>query len=172
MTATIEKFLSKNARRDRVAKFEELSKGKSKEEVREMEMSLLKPDAIPDYVGEARKYIPNSETTVKLVFRNEAEMELVGKHLSINTYIEPCISDIKIIIDLFTAIERGEISYNKKSGQFAMVEKGSANEKKPPLKRSQSSATEKITPGLVKGTGEPISDEKTNPLRRFLRREI
>lgn len=166
MAATIEKFLSKNARRDRVARFEELSKGKTQEEIRIMEMALLKPDEIPDYVGEVNRYNLNSETTVKLVFRTPEEMEMVGKHLSINNYIEPCISDIKIVLDLFMAIERGEISYNKKAGKFTFCEKEPAPNPKCSVQPKQLPPQEKNN----QNTDEGVGVSNSNPLRRFLRR--
>ena len=122
MATGIEKFLSKNARKDRVERFEELSKGKTKEEIREIEVALLRPDAIPDYVGELSRYALNQDTTVKLVFKTKEDMSLVGKYMNITAYIEPSISDIKIILDLFNALEEGRMKYNKKTGEFTFVE--------------------------------------------------
>lgn len=118
----IEKFLKKGAREDRVDKFERLSKDKPKEEVREMEAALLKPDVIPDYVGELSKFVRNADTTVKLVFKSKEDMELVGRHLVITAYIEPSISNINIVLDLFKAIEAGKISYDKKTRAFTFNE--------------------------------------------------
>jgi hypothetical protein len=166
VSATIEKFLGQNARRDRVAKFEELCKGKTKEEIREIEMALLRPDAIPDYVGEVTRYNINSETTVKLVFKNETEMALIGKYLSINTYIEPCISDIKVLVDLFGAMEKGDITYNKKAGLFSFRENESNMNKNNSFEH-----TEKVIESVnEKNTAKSPGKNEPSPLRRFLRR--
>jgi hypothetical protein len=135
----IEKFLSKNAREDRVDKFERLSKDQPKEVVREMEAALLKPDEIPDYIGEVKKYAANSDTTIKLVFGSQEDLELIGRNFNIKYYIEPCIADIKMLLDLCKAIEAGEIAYDRKSGSFSeCLEKEApveTPEKAPPVRR-------------------------------------
>jgi hypothetical protein len=119
--ANIDSFLSKKARPDRVKLFEQASNGKTKEEVREMEMQMLEPEPIPPYTGEEIRYIVNSEHTVKFVFPNQEAMDLFGKHIPITTYIEKSVTDLKIIFDLFRAIDAGTIVYDKKFGHFHFI---------------------------------------------------
>jgi hypothetical protein len=127
----IEDFLSKGAKPDRVEQFEKLSVGKPKEEVRILEMEMLEPEPVPEYIGEVMRYVMNSEHTVKFVFRNQEEMEFFGKFIPIAKYQENSITDIKIILDLFHAIEAGEVSYNKGNGRFSIVAKENEIEQKP-----------------------------------------
>lgn len=132
MTKTrIEDFLSKGAKPDKIRQFEQLSLNKPKEEVRILEMEMLEPEPIPEYVGEVIRYVMNSEHTVKFVFKNQEEMDFFGRFISIATYQENSITDIKIILDLFRAIDAGEILYNKSNGKFLIVAKEKAIEQKP-----------------------------------------
>lgn len=104
---------------NRVQQFDSLSsKTENKEELRELEMKLLTPEPIPEYVGEERRYHINSEHSVKFVFSSQEEMDFFNRHIPIAEYKEKSITDIKIILDLFRAIESGDISYDKKSGCF------------------------------------------------------
>lgn len=131
--AGIDKFLTKK-REDPVKKFETLSKGKSEKEKRELEQKLLKPNPIPTYTGKNIRYILNSDFAIKLVLSSQEEMELFGKYLNITEYKGKSITNYQIISDLFSAIENGEIKYNKETGKFSLGEEKNET-KKPSLKR-------------------------------------
>lgn len=126
----ISKFLKGNSRPNRVEQFNKLSENvTNKEELRELEMALLTPEPIPPYAGEERRYIVNSEHTVKFVFPNKASMDFFGRFIPIAEYKEKSVTNIQIILDLFRAIDNGEISYNKKTGEFLFLgEKDTAPE--------------------------------------------
>lgn len=115
----ISAFLKKGSVKSKTEQFEDLSaQVNTKEELRELEASLLTPDPIPLYVGEGKRYLMNSEHTVKFVFKDKAEMEFFGRFIPIAEYKEKSVTNIQIILDLFRAIDNGEIFYDKKSGNF------------------------------------------------------
>jgi hypothetical protein len=51
MGNNISSFFSKGNQSSKIEKFNDLSSGKNKKEIRELEKRLLKPDKIPKYVG-------------------------------------------------------------------------------------------------------------------------
>lgn len=156
--SSISDFLSKNARPDRIAQFEKMSAGKSKQEVREMEMEMLEPEPIPEYMGEELRYILNSEFAVKFLFKDQEEMDFFGKFVKIAVYHERSITNIKIILDLFHAIEKGEISYDKKTGKFTCLNAGVVEVAKE---------TSKPVAAIAK---EPENNVILSPGRKLLRR--
>jgi hypothetical protein len=104
-----------------------MSGGLPKSEVRELEMEMLGPEPIPGYIGEDARYIVNSEFSVRFIFKNQEEMDLFGKFVPIATYRERSITNIKIILDLFRAMDARKITYDKKTGVFQL---GSMEQKK------------------------------------------
>lgn len=152
--AGISKFLSPGARKDKVERFEELSKGKTKEETRELEMALLKPEPVPDYIGRAERYVANSELAVKIVFSSQEEMDLVERHISIPSYKGRCISDLKLFLALFRALDDGQIVWDKRNQKLLFP---------------QSQTEEEPSPQPVKIEATP--EVPSNPVvRRLLRR--
>lgn len=158
----IEQFLSKGSRPNRVEQFERLVEGKSKEERRKIEMEMLGPDPIPPYIGEERRYIVNSEHTVKFVFASQDEMDLFGKYIPIASYIEKSVTDLKIIFDLLKGMDAGEITYEKKTGRFQFninTIKGETDVIEHPAETE-----------LQGPTDEPDPEQPSTPLRRFFNR--
>lgn len=156
----IENFLAKNARPDKIKQFEAMTAGKSKEEIRQIEIEMLEPEPIPLYVGEEHRYIVNSEHTVKFIFANQDEMDFFGKHIPISSYIEKSVTDLKIVFDLLKEIENGSIIYNKKSGTFQLTSQPEQIEGE--IANAVSDKTETIP--------APENETKTGGFRRFLRR--
>ncbi len=157
--SSISDFLSKNARPDRVKQFEQMSAGKSKQEVRELEMAMLEPEPIPEYMGEELRYIINSEFAVKFIFKDQEEMDFFGKFVKIAVYHERSITNMKIIMDLFHSIENGEISYDKKTGKFTCLKGDIATE----------TVKETIKP-VAETAKEPENNVVISPGRKLLRR--
>jgi hypothetical protein len=119
MQQGLSKFLGvKNKQEENISKFERMSKGKSKQEVRELERKLLKPEPIPIYVEEHSKFHIKKENAFKVVFSSKEDVELVKKFLYVSYYVEPSIGDMSLLIDLLKAMDSGEIIYDKKEGKF------------------------------------------------------
>lgn len=123
MGRRIDDFLTKASRPDRVKQFEKMSAGKSKEEVRELEMALLEPEPLQQHIGEEHRYVVNSEFTAKVVFKCQEDMDFFGEHIPITNYIEHSITELKIFFDLFKWMDDGGVSYDKKSGTFTVTDK-------------------------------------------------
>jgi hypothetical protein len=160
-TKRIEEFLSKGAKPDPVRQFEKLSAGKNKEEVRELEMAMLTPEPIPQYVGEEQRYIMNSEFTVKMVFASQEDMDFFGRFIPIANYMEKSITDLKIMFDLFRSIDAGKISYDKKTGVFQIEAEKSIELPKLPTPPSARTIIEGV---------KIIGNDTTTPIKRFFRR--
>ena len=182
----IDDFLKKDSRPDKMKLFEKLSKGKTKEEMRELEMTMLGPDPLQQHIGEERRYAVNSECTAKIVFSCEEEMEFFGKHITITEYVEKSITQIKIFLDLFKAMDAGKISYDKKAGDFTFlgmpdVNPETAEPTQPGLGRKrfpkvpvriENTALDFKDDGLTENTQEEIKIEQVPekaepPVRRF-----
>jgi len=145
--AGISKFLSPGARKDKVERFEELSKGKTKEETRALEMALLKPEPVPDYIGRAERYVANSELAVKIVFSSQEEMDLVERHIAIPNYKERCISDLKLFLALFRALDDGQIVWDKRNQKLFFPDSKPEEEKQPtPIEKSKAPEAPPINP--------------------------
>ena len=157
----IENFLAKGARPDKMKQFENMTVGKSKEEIRQIEMEMLEPEPIPLYIGEERRYIVNSEHTVKFIFANQEEMDFFGKHIPIASYIEKSVTDLKMVFDLLHEIENGSILYNKKSGTFQLV---------PKTDKIKGEISNVVEPAKSETIPAPENEVKTGGFRRFLRR--
>lgn len=158
----IENFLAKNARPDKMKQFEAMTAGKSKEEIRQIEIEMLEPEPIPLYVGEEHRYIVNSEHTVKFIFANQDEMDFFGKHIPISSYIEKSVTDLKIIFDLLKGMDAGEITYEKKTGRFQFninTIKGETDVIEHPAETE-----------LQGPTDEPDPEQPSTPMRRFFNR--
>jgi hypothetical protein len=154
--AKIDDFLGKNSRPDRLKQFEKLSAGKTKEEIRILEMELLEPEPIQQHIGEERRYVVNSEHSVKMVFKSKEEMDFFGRFIPIAEFKEKSITDIKIILDLFLAIDSGTVSYDKKTGNFVFLPDGDLGLPEPKSEKK------------VEGT--EIETKSVTPIRKFFRR--
>jgi hypothetical protein len=119
----IENFLSQGAKPDRIKLFEKMSIGKTKQEIRDLEMEMLEPEPLQQHIGEERRYVVNSEFSAKVVFRNQEDMDFFGRFIPITNYIEHSITELKIIFDLFRWMDAGGVSYDKKSGIFTVTDK-------------------------------------------------
>ena len=79
------KFLGTKKTQERtVDNFEQIIKGKSKKEVRELERKLLKPEPIPEYVEEPSTFHIKKENAFRVVFKTAEDVELVKKYFYIN----------------------------------------------------------------------------------------
>jgi len=98
-----------------------MSQGKTKEEVRNLEMNLLVPEPIQEHIGESLRYVVNSEHTAKIVFKTQEDMDFWGKHIPITNYIERSITELDMIFALFRWIDSGKVVYNKKTKDFTIT---------------------------------------------------
>lgn len=119
----ISNFLSINRDGSKVEKIVELSKKKSKEEKRELELALLVPDKLPKF--QLRTQAKNQDLSVKIFFHNIEEYNLFDKHFGISQYIEKSISNIAPILSVLQLLESGELKINKETKEIEIVKRGS-----------------------------------------------
>jgi len=100
------------------------STGMTLEESRETEMALLKPEPLPVYTGELPKHLNElAARTVLIVFRDNVQMELVGKLMSIRHSCNGSayITDISMLEHLAREVEKGNMIV--RNNKIVLVEK-------------------------------------------------
>ena len=100
----------------RVQRFEKLSKGRTKQETRDLESKLLTPEELPPYTGkapapEAKK--PLSGRTIKFVFHNDEDMTLFAKHFAVSHHIEASVANPTMLLAILKEMDKGAIVYDK-----------------------------------------------------------
>jgi len=99
----------KDSRRKR---FEDATKGKSKEDVRELERALLKPDALPPFTGKRPPRSSIEQRTVKIIFETDEAMELFRQFFRVSSFKEQNTREIGAIVALVEAMDRGSLRYD------------------------------------------------------------
>lgn len=131
----IDDFMSKT--RSKSKQFLEQSRGKSKEEVRELEQQMLKPATLPPYTKEQANTNVLADRGVKIVFPDMETFELFARHFrvrGVGKAVGNAVTDIKLLILFLEHLESGEIVYDKENGrlEFTGVEPGD-NQRVAPL---------------------------------------
>lgn len=110
--AGIERFLGKSTGENKVERFERLSRGKSKEEVRELEQKMLVPTKLPP-VTSPKTMDRLHELGVRIVFPDTDAMELFKRHFKVLTYVENNVPNIKLLLLLLKELDEGRIIYSE-----------------------------------------------------------
>jgi len=100
-------------RQDKQKRLAEATKGKTNAEKRSIEETLLKPEELPIYTGELPEHRNDLDArTVLIVFRDEAQMQLVGELLSIRkskTSGGLYITDISMLEKIARRVKNGSL---------------------------------------------------------------
>jgi hypothetical protein len=116
----ISTFVSKRSHEeslmDRFSKL--VKKAKSKEEIRDLEMRLLRPKPIKQYSGPKVGRNSFKERCLLVVFPKKSVIERIGKYFRINTYIENNTYDIDFLIELLNQMDSGRIEWNMKKKKY------------------------------------------------------
>lgn len=106
--------------------------GLSKEERRQAEQRLLKPEVIPNFTGDTKT--SSSLVSVKLYFKKAEVGKLFKKYFKVTSYVEDSCYRLDMLEDLFAALEEGSLSYDSETRKF----KHSGNrERSTPVGKSQ-----------------------------------
>jgi len=109
---------------DIVKRFAELIKGKGKKEVRDIELSLLKPIPIPHYKGKRPSKLTDlNKRRVTIYFQNEKVLMRFSRFIKIQTYIENNIHEIGLLLELLKLLEGKKLIWSEKEGHFLMKTK-------------------------------------------------
>lgn len=114
---------------DKAKKFDIMRKGKTKEEVRQLEQKFLKPSKLPAYHKPENAKDALISRTIKLVFVTEADVELFKKHFKVSTYKENNVLDTNLLIALLTELEEGRLAYDEKAKLLRYTKIKSRNSK-------------------------------------------
>lgn len=111
----------KNREGKLIRKYEQLIKGKTNEEKREIELQLLKPDVLPPYTGPKVNRGPLGKRTVKFFFPSNSDVELLAHHVKINNYVELNTYDTDLIMRFVELLEEGTLRYDKNIKRIIFV---------------------------------------------------
>lgn len=110
-SCTVASFLQKGEE-SRVERYQRMSARLSKREKRVLEQKLLKPEALPTFVGTRPAGSAVEERTVKIIFETDEDLELFKRFFRVNNYKGQNTRDVDIIVALVEALDRGSLEYN------------------------------------------------------------
>lgn len=99
----------------RVERFKAASKGKSKEDVRRLEQTLLKPEVLPPFTGKKGVKDSLQSLIIKIVLPNKRALKLFSEHFSISKHVENSVINIDLLLLLLEGLHKGKIVYDKKN---------------------------------------------------------
>ena len=106
---------------DVIKRFNKLIEGKEKEDIRKIELSLLKPKPIAHYKGKRPSRLTDlKKKTVTVYFPDEKILMRFAKYLKIQTYIENNIHDVAFFLELLKLLENETIKWDEDNKHFAM----------------------------------------------------
>lgn len=98
----------------------------SKEKQRELEVAHLRPASLPPYVGDAPLSEIVKRLSVRLVFSNMEDVGRFKKYFKMYSYIEQSVSDLRILLALFDALEDRRIVYDDDSKKLRCTQCGNS----------------------------------------------
>lgn len=118
--------------RSRCKQFQRMSTGKSKEEKRELEVKLLRPEKIPEYKGDiSTNKNPLLDRSVTIIFPSIKEFERFASAFPVRRYSGNNLSNIDFLMSLVKDIEDRKIQYDKESGRINYPRISTLGKKKP-----------------------------------------
>jgi len=125
MQKDITKFIgSKSHQQNLIDRFRVLvKKAKTKPEIRELEMRLLRPKPIEKYKGKRPGQTTFKKRCILLTFKSSKHITTWAKYFRVNTYVENNTYDLDFLIELFRLMEIGAISWNAKKNTYQFVHK-------------------------------------------------
>lgn len=114
---------------NRTVRYQNESQGMTEPEKRELEMELLTPEKIPDYIGETticdvehpdRKQAPIASMSVKLVFPGQESLDLFSKHFKVSQRIEASLLEMSKLLAVVQLLEDGKVIYDSKTNKASV----------------------------------------------------
>ena len=96
---------------------------KTKQELRNLEMHLLKPKPIPNYKGAKSGRSAFQKRTLLLAFPDGSYIKRIAKFFNINSYIQNNTYDIGFLIELICLMEKKRVEWDKDRKRFFIVTK-------------------------------------------------
>lgn len=109
-----------NEDESKLARFMRLKQGKSKEEIRKLEMELLRPEKLQMRVGAKMRAVTTLEArSILLVFPTDTSVDLFKKYFKVSKYKGQSAHRIEMLIDFLQVINTGELVYDANKHTFA-----------------------------------------------------
>lgn len=120
MAKDIAKFLGRASREsDILGQFKRLvKKAKTNEELRELELRLLKPKPLPPYHGPKTGRTDFKQRALMLVFSNKTFIERYKQFVKINTYNTNNTYHVELFVELIRLLEDGRLEFSYKDNRF------------------------------------------------------
>jgi len=113
-------FVSDKSRQESVLEhFNRLcKKAKSKKEIREIEMHVLRPEPIETYRGKRAGASALKKRSVLFVFSEKKEVDRLARLFRVHTYISNNTHDIEFVTEALRLIEAKRLIWNKKKKRY------------------------------------------------------
>jgi hypothetical protein len=120
MEKDITKFISKKSHQQNlIDRFSTLVKSvKSKSEIRQLEMSLLRPRPFEKYKGKRPGQTTFKKRCLLLTFNSPDTIKTWGKYFRVNTYLENNTYDLDFLIELFKLMDEGHVEWDDKNKKY------------------------------------------------------
>jgi len=115
-----------------IKKFTELVRSvKTKTEMRELEMRLLRPRPLRRYKGKRPGQTAFKKRCMLLTFKSNSTVKAWARHFKVNTYVENNTYDVDFLVELFRLMDDGQIKWDRKNKKYKI----NMFEKKRKIKR-------------------------------------
>ena len=156
-----------DTKRDKVKQFEEVTKGRTKEDKRKAEGSLLKPERLPNYDGDKPKHKSELHSrTALIVFNSKEQQKLIGEIFHIKTSVQGVtyITDVSLL---------GAIAKGVRDGKYQIVDNEIQLVTGPRKSREHWHENEEgtIKVHLPDAYFEPLTDEQVQSLTKKQRKK-
>lgn len=133
----ISKFM-RGGSKSKAEQFDAAARGKSKEEVRKLEQTMLQPGRLPPFTQPQTYKDALAERSVRVVFPTPESFTLFKKYFKVSTYIEQNVTDIKMLIELLEALDEGRLKIEERH-ESAATQPGDRKRSTPVDDRKQGS---------------------------------
>jgi hypothetical protein len=97
---------------------------KNKQELRELEMALLKPTPIPSFKKQITTGMSDFQLrTVTMTFPNKRYVESLSKYMRINSYKGNNSHDMDILVEFINLLESGRLRFDTEEKKLKLVTK-------------------------------------------------
>ena len=112
----------KTGEENQIERFQKmLPKMKTKQEVRNLEMHLLRPKPLPEYKGNKAGSTPFQKRTLLFAFPNGSYIKRLSKFFTIRPHIQNNIYNINFLIELIRLLEKKRVVWDEDKKRFFML---------------------------------------------------
>lgn len=122
MSKDISKLFGKGGRETSVMeRFVIAIEDKDPEEIRVIEMTLLKPTAITPYTGPTMGRSDYDKRSITMAFESEEAVNRLGKFMRINKFSHNNTYDVGILMEVLRLLESGRLHWSPKKKRLTVI---------------------------------------------------